>query len=67
MYVCMYHTARDVLVMVCATAEVTPNTSPRLVYVFHVAMVQYSYYCLLVSGGLGLLCELTTSAEKLPI
>ena len=71
MYVCMYVCTTllgDVLVMVtCATAEVSPNTSPHLVYVFHVAVVQYSYYCLLVSGGLGLLCELTTFAEKLPI
>ena len=67
MYVCTTLPG-DVLVMVmCATAEVSPNTSPRLVYIFHIAVVQYSYYCLLVSGELGLLCELTTFAEKLSI
>ena len=67
MYVCTTLPG-DVLVMVrYATAEVSPNTSPRLVYVLHIAVVQYSYYCFLVSGELGLLCELTTFAEKLSI
>ena len=69
MYVCTT-LPEDVLVMVMvmyATAEVSPNTSPHLVYVFHIAVVQYSYYCFLMSGDLGLLCELTTFAEKLSI
>ena len=64
MYVCTYICTTlpgDVLVMVrYATAEVSPNASPRLVYIFYIAVVQYSYYCLLVSGGLSLLSELTT-------
>ena len=65
MYICTTLPG-DVLVTY-ATAEVSPNTSPCLVYVLHIAVVQYPYYCLLVSGELGLLCELTTFAEKLSI